>query len=602
MARLWPLLTLSGGRGNPSSRSCVPRSCPDRGGHRGLILRTKVRKLLRKQKRDAPRFRAEYLRTLSQYKKEIRKRRLEGWREYCGDIEGVPGASRLFKILSKAGVNATGWVRKPDGSYPVSSRENLHVLLKEHLPDFNPEYPPEVLASTRTPGPVDWHTGQKAVAFGRVRWAVGSFMPYKSPGPDGIYPVLLQKDLDVLEIPLKKIFRACIALGYVPVAWRVSRVAFIPKGGRVGHSVPKDYRPITLMSFMVKTLERLVDRLMEEQLQESPLSETQHAYRKGRSTDTALHRVVDFIETGMRGGGAVLGVFIDIVGAFNCTPYQAIAEGARSHGINETIIRSIKMLLTRRLVTSDQDFGKITDQVTDGCPQGGVLSPKLWCLAVDGLLEELRKAGFEVVGYSDDIVIMCRGIAVLPLSGRMRAALDMVERWCARHGLTVNPDRTECVLFTRKRKLDDFVGPLFYDRTLKLIQKTKYLGLMLDSKLNWSAHETYIAQKFLNGYWLCRRTIGYSWGLKPSMVRWLYRTVLVPRITYGSVVWWPRVQLVTMGKHLERIQAMLMRGMTGAYAKTPRAALFVVSGLLPLHIEVRKAVARTAARLKVLGE
>ena len=108
-------------------------------------------------------------------------------------------------------------------------------------------------------------------------------------------------------MPLTKVFRACIALGYVPVTWRMSRVAFIPKGGRVGHSVPKDYRPVTLMSFMVKALERLVDRLMEEQLQENPLSDTQHAYRKGRSTDTALHRVVDFIETGMRGGECSVG-------------------------------------------------------------------------------------------------------------------------------------------------------------------------------------------------------------------------------------------------------------------------------------------------------
>lgn len=565
-------------------------------------LRTKTRKLFRKQKRDPARLRAEYLRTLSQYRKEIRKRRMEGWREYCGEIEGAPAASRLFKILSKGGVNATGWVRKPDGAYPESSRENLYVLLKEHLPDFNPDYGSEVLASVGPMGPADWHMAQKAVGFGRVRWAVGTFMPYKSPGPDGIHPVLLQKGLEALEVPLTKIFRTCIAQGYVPVKWRVSRVAFIPKGGRVGHSVPKDYRPISLMSFLVKTLERLVDRLMEEQLQKSPLSDAQHAYRKGRSTDTALHRVVKCIETGMRGRGAVMAVFIDIVGAFNCTPYHAIAEGARRHGISESIIRWLKMLLTKRLVLSEQDFGKITGQVTDGCPQGGVLSPKLWCLAVDGLLEDLITAGFETVGYSDDIVIMNRGVDVLSLSERMRVALDIVERWCARYGLTVNPDKTECVLFTRRRKLEGVVGPQFYGKTLGLAPKTKYLGLMLDSKLNWSAHENYVAQKFLNGYWLCRRMIGSSWGLRPSMIRWLYRTVLVPRVTYGSVVWWPRAQLVTTGKHLERVQAMLLRGMTGAYAKTPRAALFVALGLMPLHIEVKKAAVRTTARLKVLGE
>ena len=62
-----------------------------------------------------------------------------------------------------------------------------------------------------------------------------------------------------------------------------------------------------MISFLVKALERLVDRLMEEEVRDSPLSDAQHAYRKGRSTDTALHRVVDYIETGMRGGGRCAG-------------------------------------------------------------------------------------------------------------------------------------------------------------------------------------------------------------------------------------------------------------------------------------------------------
>ena len=75
---------------------------------------------------------------------------------------------------------------------------------------------------------------------------------------------------------------------------------------------------------------------------------------------------------------------------------------------------------------SEQDFDSIMGQVTDGCPQGGVLSPKLWCLAVDGLLEEFGKAGFEVVGYSDDIVILYRGVAVNSLSKGMRVARDIV--------------------------------------------------------------------------------------------------------------------------------------------------------------------------------
>jgi len=38
-----------------------------------------------------------------------------------------------------------------------------------------------------------------------------------------------------------------------------------------------------------------------------------------------------------------------------------------------------------------------------GCPQGGVLSPLLWCLVVDELLTKLKESGFLVFGYADDV-------------------------------------------------------------------------------------------------------------------------------------------------------------------------------------------------------
>lgn len=564
-------------------------------------LRKKVRKLFRQQKRDAVKYRSLYLAQLTSYKSEIRKKRYKGWRNFCGEVESIPGTSRLLKVLSRD-TYATGWVKRPDGTFPESSRENLEILFKTHFPDFNKNYPQNLLACTGGRGRVDWATAQKAVGQGRVSWAVGSFSPYKSPGPDGIYPVLLQRGLDVLETPLTKIFRACIAHGFVPVNWRKSRVAFIPKGGRVGHSLPKDYRPISLMSFVVKTLERLVNRKMEEQLIQRPLSDAQHAYRSGRSTETALHQVVGYVEQGMRGRGSVLGVLIDIVGAFNETPLDAIVKGAHEHAIHGTIVRWLKELLSKRLVHSEHGLAKMTGQVRRGCPQGGVLSPKLWCLAVDGLLEELANAGFMVVGYSDDIIILTRGHDVSHIVNKTQVALSIVENWCARVGLTVNPDKTECILFTRKRSLEGLVGPTFYGKALNFAEKVKYLGVMLDRKLNWKTHIEYIAKKFLAGYWLCKRTLGQTWGLRPKMVKWIYKAVLLPRLTYGSLVWWPRSNLVTAKGLLDRLQSMMLRCVTGSTRTTPRAAISVAAGVFPLDVEIKRTAALAAARLKALGE
>jgi len=124
----------------------------------------------------------------------------------------------------------------------------------------------------------------RIVTYGRVGWAIDSFAPYKSPGMDGIFPALLQEGWDILIPYLIRIFCGCQATGYVPTVWRQVKVVFIPKPGRNSYCGPKDFRPISLTSFLLKTLERLVDRfLRDEILVLKPLHPNQHAYQTGKS-------------------------------------------------------------------------------------------------------------------------------------------------------------------------------------------------------------------------------------------------------------------------------------------------------------------------------
>jgi hypothetical protein len=72
---------------------------------------------------------------------------------------------------------------------------------------------------------------------------------------------------------------------------------FIPKPGRNSYSGPRDYRPISLTSFLLKTLGRLVDRyLRDETLALVPMHSNQHAYQAGKSVETALHQLVVRVE------------------------------------------------------------------------------------------------------------------------------------------------------------------------------------------------------------------------------------------------------------------------------------------------------------------
>ena len=74
-------------------------------------------------------------------------------------------------------------------------------------------------------------------------------------------------------------------------------MTFIPKSGKPSYTEAKAYRPICLSYFLMKTLDRLVDRhIGDDVLGRNPLHINQHAYQSGKSTDTALKSVVSTIE------------------------------------------------------------------------------------------------------------------------------------------------------------------------------------------------------------------------------------------------------------------------------------------------------------------
>jgi hypothetical protein len=143
-----------------------------------------------------------------------------------------------------------------------------------------------------------------------VGWYIHCFNPYKRPGTDGIFTALVQEGWEVCVPYFIRIFHACLAAGYVQIAWHQVKVVFIPKPGRNNYSGSKDYRPISLTSFFLKTMERLVDRHWRDKtLVLSPLHPNHHAYQAGKLTETAFHEFVFWVDKALNKRDTALGDF-----------------------------------------------------------------------------------------------------------------------------------------------------------------------------------------------------------------------------------------------------------------------------------------------------
>jgi hypothetical protein len=141
-------------------------------------------------------------------------------------------------------------------------------------------------------------------------------------------------------------------------------------------------------------------------------------------------------------------------------------------------------------------------------------------------------------GYADDICLLAGGKFPNTVLELMQRALHTVEMWCNEVGLSVNPDKTNLVVFTKKRKLDDFFEPLLFGVTLHRSESVSYLGVTLDSRLAWREHVNNKVVKAQNSLWAHRRSFGTVWGLRPSVVYWLYTSVIRPSISFASLSWW----------------------------------------------------------------
>jgi Reverse transcriptase (RNA-dependent DNA polymerase) len=186
-------------------------------------------------------------------------------------------------------------------------------------------------------------------------------------------------------------------------SWRNVKSIFIPKPGRTSYESAKSYRPISLTSIFLKTLERLRINQIE------PTTRlTACLYQKAKSCEIALHYLVSRVETAIDRKIFAFGAFLDIEGAFDNKSFRAMSLACQEKRVHRAPTKWIKML-SHRIVSAEIRGIHSKRVVRKGCPQGGVLSPFLWNMVVDQLLRRLNEAHLWAQSFADDVVILMIG-------------------------------------------------------------------------------------------------------------------------------------------------------------------------------------------------
>ena len=178
----------------------------------------------------------------------------------------------------------------------------------------------------------------------------------------------------------------------------------------------------------------------------------QHAFTTGKSCDTALSAVVDFIEKSALRGQYCLAVFLDIEGAFDNLCFDSIDKQLNVKGVRKDIIEWYSHLLRNRHVTCEINSITITKQPMKGTPLGGILSANIYINTVQPLLDSFANGPVCAFGFADDTLLMIGDPDLPTLRNIMQCAINKTLAWGNQESLKFNPTKTAIVIFHSKQE------------------------------------------------------------------------------------------------------------------------------------------------------
>ena len=114
---------------------------------------------------------------------------------------------------------------------------------------------------------------------------------------------------------------------------------------------------------------------------------------------------------------------------------------------------------------------------------------------------------------------------------KINSELTEIAEWLKVNKLTLNINKTLCMLYSKKHNPAD-ISIKLEGKLINRMSETKFLGVIIDDKLNWKAHISYISSKisWAIGVIIKARNLG-----KEALLS--YYTLIFPYITYCNQVW-----------------------------------------------------------------
>ncbi|KAK2727662.1 hypothetical protein QYM36_008223 [Artemia franciscana] len=314
------------------------------------------------------------------------------------------------------------------------------------------------------------------------------------------------------------------------------------------------------------------------------ISRNQFGFMKGRSTLDAIDNLVTNIEKNKQPKLLTLCLFFYIRGAFDNAWHPGIVNKLKDSGCPIWMVKLLHSYLSDIIVSYNNEFSL---NIEKSCPQGGILSPLLWNININDLLDLNLPNNSHIQAYADDVFVIIAGKTKSDLEFTTSEVFRIFDRWASNNKLVFDSKKTEAAIFTSKRIVPK-PALVFNGNVIEIKEKAKYLGVTLDRKLLWTEHirNRINSAKQYSTKLMCAAKC--TWGLKPRALKNMYLSVIESTILYAVPVWIAALNKKYIIRMLSSVQRLYLILITKSFRTAQTDVLTALAGVLPIDLRAKE--------------
>jgi len=379
-------------------------------------------------------------------------------------------------------------------------------------------------------------------------------LPQKKGTDEGISSDILKMSFRVIKDELLRVINDSLINGICPEGWKTSTIIPIPKIEKPKKA--SEYRPINILPIYEKVLELVVKEQIENYLHSNDIiTEHQSGFRKYHSCETAIQGVIDDWKLIISEGKMVGVIFLDLKRAFETVDRTRLLEKLDQYGMRGMVLEWFKTYLSNR--TQQVRFNNQCSKCIKteyGVPQGSVLGPLLFTLYINDIVEFCPEE-CNIRMFADDTLVYVSGEGSAELERKMRIVFNIVEEWMCINKLKLNVSKTKYMIIrsVRKEQRGNITLKCSDGMELERVDKIKYLGVIIDDKLQFKDHCDYMLKKIGKKTSFLNRIGSF---VSPYTRCIVYKSIIAPHFEYCATL------LIGMGEtQLNKLQIAQNRAM-----------------------------------------